>query len=231
VETDGHAGDAGTKTRVEAFLHCVREDLGAGPGRGAAARPVTEPLELRSRTLGEVAAEGSRVLVPPMGPEAEALAAGLRGLGLPVEVLSPATPDTIRLGRRYTSGKECLPMTITAGSLLERVEREPGARFTLFMPGSNGPCRFGMYRQLHQLILERTGLAGRVGIWSPPDHDYFEGVPPGFGAIVLSGITGFGLLSDAAGHPAGGTVAGRGQGGVSALGGQAVRSDRGGHRR
>lgn len=88
-------------------------------------------------------------------------------------------------------------MTVTSGSLLERVERDPGERFTLFMPGSNGPCRFGMYRQLHQMILERAGLAGRVGIWSPPDHDYFEGVPPGFGAIVLAGFTGFGLLSDA----------------------------------
>jgi activator of 2-hydroxyglutaryl-CoA dehydratase/predicted nucleotide-binding protein (sugar kinase/HSP70/actin superfamily) len=196
VETDGHAADAGTKTRVEAFLHCVREDLRAGAG-GAASRPANEPIELRSRTLAEIAREGSRVLVPPMGPEAQALAAGLRGMGLEVEVLPHATPDTVRLGRRFTSGKECLPMTITAGSLLERVERDPGGRFTLFMPGSNGPCRFGMYRQLHQMILERTGLAGRVGIWSPPDHDYFEGVPAGFGAIVLAGLTAHGLFADA----------------------------------
>jgi len=29
IETDGHSGDAGTKTRVEAFLHCVRMDLTA----------------------------------------------------------------------------------------------------------------------------------------------------------------------------------------------------------
>ena len=36
---DGHAGDAGTKTRVEAFLHCVREDLrsGASGAAGSAA--------------------------------------------------------------------------------------------------------------------------------------------------------------------------------------------------
>jgi len=196
VETDGHAGDAGTKTRVEAFLHCVREDVRAGAG-GAASRPANEPLALRSRTLADIAADRSTVLVPPMGPEAAALAAGLRGMGLDVEVLPQATTDTIRLGRRFTSGKECLPMTITAGSLLERVEQEPGRRFTFFMPGSNGPCRFGMYRQLHQMILERTGLTGRVGIWSPPDHDYFEGVPPGFGAIVLAGLASFGILGDA----------------------------------
>jgi predicted nucleotide-binding protein (sugar kinase/HSP70/actin superfamily) len=36
-----------------------------------------------------------------------------------------------------------------------------------------------------------------VGIWSPPDSDYFEGVPPGMGAIVLGGLTAYGLLADA----------------------------------
>ena len=32
IETDGHAGDAGTKTRVEAFLHCVAGEFKAGGG-------------------------------------------------------------------------------------------------------------------------------------------------------------------------------------------------------
>ena len=89
-------------------------------------------------------------------------------------------------------------MTITAGALLERIQKEPGRPFTFFMPGSNGPCRFGMYRQLHQMVLARVGESGRVGIWSPPDSDYFEGVPPGMGAIVLGGLTAYGLLADAA---------------------------------
>jgi predicted CoA-substrate-specific enzyme activase len=194
IETDGHAGDAGTKTRVEAFLHCVREDLRSS---ASAAAPPAPLLALKPRTLPEIAATGSRVLVPPMGPEADALAAAMRGYGVDVEVLPRATLDTIRLGRRHTSGKECLPMTITVGTLLERIEREHGRAFTFFMPGSNGPCRFGMYRQLHQMVLERLGHSGRVGIWSPPDSDYFEGVPPGLGAIVLGGLTAYGMLADA----------------------------------
>jgi predicted CoA-substrate-specific enzyme activase len=194
IETDGHAGDAGTKTRVEAFLHCVREDLGSCASTAAEARPV---MPLGEQSLPEIAATGSHVLVPPMGPEAEALAAALRGFGVSAEVLPHATVDTIRLGRRHTSGKECLPMTVTLGSLIERAEREPDRRFTFFMPGSNGPCRFGMYRQLHQMVLQRLGMADRVGIWSPPDSDYFEGVPTGFGAIVLAGLTAFGVVEDA----------------------------------
>jgi predicted nucleotide-binding protein (sugar kinase/HSP70/actin superfamily) len=132
-----------------------------------------------------------------MGPEAEVVAAAIRGWGADVEVLPRATVDTIRLGRRHTSGKECLPMTVTVGTLLERIAKEPGRPFTFFMPGSNGPCRFGMYRQLHQMVLDRIGEGGRVGIWSPPDSDYFEGVPPGLGAIVLAGLTAGGMMADA----------------------------------
>ncbi len=194
IETDGHAGDAGTKTRVEAFLHCVREDLRSLASAGAPAAPL---LSVNARTLPEIAALGSRVLVPPMGPEAGVVAAAIRGYGVDVEVLPHATVDTIRLGRRHTSGKECLPMTITVGTLLERIEKEPRRPFTFFMPGSNGPCRFGMYRQLHQMVLDRLGEGGRVGIWSPPDSDYFEGVPPGMGAIVLGGVTAIGMMADA----------------------------------
>ncbi|HSN15926.1 MAG TPA: acyl-CoA dehydratase activase-related protein, partial [Anaeromyxobacteraceae bacterium] len=194
IETDGHAGDAGTKTRVEAFLHLVREDLRSGASARARVAPI---MGLSAQTLPEIAATGSRVLVPPMGPEADALLAALRGYGVDAEILHRATADTIRLGRRHTSGKECLPMTVTIGTLLERIVKEPGRTFTFFMPGSNGPCRFGMYRQLHHMVLERIGEAGRVGIWSPPDSDYFEGVPPGLGAIVLAGLTAYGMLSDA----------------------------------
>ncbi len=194
IETDGHSADAGTKTRVEAFLHCVREDLRSG---ASAAAPPAPLMQLEARRLADVAASGGRVLVPPMGPEAEGLAAALRGYGLPAEVLPQATPATITLGRRHTSGKECLPMTVTAGALLERIAREPDGRFTFFMPGSNGPCRFGMYRQLHQMIVERVGEADRVSVWSPPDHDYFEGVPPGLASLVLVGCTAFGVLENA----------------------------------
>jgi predicted CoA-substrate-specific enzyme activase len=192
IETDGHAGDAGTKTRVEAFLHCVREDLRSGASVASEAAAV---LALSHQALPEIARRGARVLVPPMGPEAQALAAVLQGYGVPAEVLPHATADTIRAGRRHTSGKECLPMIVTLGALLERIERSaPGERLTFFMPGSNGPCRFGYYRQLHQMILERLGHAQRVGIWSPPDSDYFEGVPAGFGALVFLGCTAYGLL-------------------------------------
>jgi predicted CoA-substrate-specific enzyme activase len=194
IETDGHAGDAGTRTRVEAFLHCVREDLGAPVERtpGDAAR-----LTVTSTSFGELRTSGERLLVPRMGSGAEVLAAAARGVGVPAEALAEPTSETLRLGRRHTSGKECLPMAVTLGSLLERVERGgPGERFTFFMPSADGPCRFGAYKELHQIVLDRLGLADRVRIWSPPFSNYFQGVPPGFGALVLTGLVASDLLRD-----------------------------------
>ncbi len=188
IETDGHAGDAGTKTRIEAFLHCVREDR-----RGA--RPADDPrseerLTVRPETLEAVRARGERVLLPRMGVGADALAAALRGAGLDAEALPIPTRETIRRGRRHTSGKECLPMTLTLGSLLERLdrEREGADRFAFVMPGSHGPCRFGAYKNLHQLVLERLGWSDRVRIWAPPFGNYFEGLPTGYRAITFSGV-------------------------------------------
>jgi predicted CoA-substrate-specific enzyme activase len=197
VETDGHAGDAGTKTRMEAFLHCVREDL-----RANRAAPIPDPAELRieKQKFTDILRRGERLLVPPMGPEAEAVAAAVRGLGVPAEVLPPSRPETLRQGRRHTSGKECLPMTLTLGSLLERVEREPEGRFVFLMPAACGPCRFGAYQSLHRMILERLGRADQVRLWSPPFGDYFQGVPAGFAAVAYTGLVAFGVLEEALHH-------------------------------
>ncbi|MBI4864014.1 MAG: CoA activase, partial [Candidatus Riflebacteria bacterium] len=123
IETDGHSGDAGTKTRIEAFLHCVDEHRAARPRTG----PTTslQQLEMDQRSVQEIRQNGERVLIPWMGPGSEVLAASLRGAGFLAETLPMPTRETLTIGRRHTSGKECLPMCVTAGSVLERIEREP----------------------------------------------------------------------------------------------------------
>ena len=194
VETDGHSGDAGTKTRVEAFLHCVRSDLGVR-------KTPSDLLALSHKTdsLPGIRSRGARVLVPRMGPGAEALAACLRGLGVAAEALPMPTADTVRLGRRCTSGKECVPMTITTGSLLEWLGRDPQETqpVSFFMPTARGPCRFGVYNLLHKIILERLGHTDRVGVWSPSDEGYFTGVPQGFAVLVFTGFMAEDLLLEA----------------------------------
>ncbi|MDX9719553.1 MAG: acyl-CoA dehydratase activase-related protein [Myxococcota bacterium] len=197
IETDGHSGDAGTKTRVEAFLHCVREDL-----RNPGLRP--EPncllhIEKDKRRLPEVRRNDELVLVPRMGAGAEVMAAGMRAVGVRAEALPMPDRETVRLGRRHTSGKECVPMTITLGSLLQRLEKEPdpSKKFAFFMPTSIGPCRFGVYNLLHKIVIEKLNYRDRVRVWSPSDLDYFEGLPAGLSALIFSGFVAGDLLQAA----------------------------------
>ncbi|MFN3407822.1 MAG: BadF/BadG/BcrA/BcrD ATPase family protein [Limisphaerales bacterium] len=188
IETDGHAGDAGTKTRIEAFLHCVAGEMKHSvaasrlPNHFAGIRP-------SEMTVRDIRPDET-VLIPLLGPTPEVLAAALRGLGLRAETLPPVGPEALRAGRRVTSGKECVPMAMTLGALLHRV-RSAGAeeKFVFTMPGGNGPCRFGVYNLLNALTLERTGLRDRARIWAPHERGYFDKLPPGFGLLVFTGFT------------------------------------------
>ena len=196
IETDGHSGDAGTKTRVEAFLHCVEQERRSAtppPAPNDFQRLEPPSLSLRDFKSNEV------VLVPRLGPGSEVVTACLQGAGIPAESLPLPNRDTLRLGRRYTSGKECLPMCLTLGNLLQRLEGEtdPQRRFVYLMPGTNGPCRFGVYNLLNRITLERLGWNDRLRIWSPKDANYFAGLPPGFAMLVFAGFMASDLLLDA----------------------------------
>jgi activator of 2-hydroxyglutaryl-CoA dehydratase/predicted nucleotide-binding protein (sugar kinase/HSP70/actin superfamily) len=192
VETDGHTGDAGTRTRVEAFLRCAREDLRAGAG--APIGPCLERLEREGPGLLAIRKRGLRLLLPRLGPATEAVAACLRGLGVRAECLPEPDRPALELGRRHTSGKECLPLALTLGSVLQRLRAEPGERFVLMMPTARGPCRFGLYHALDKLTFEELGLGDRVEVWSPRDTGYFEGVPGGIAALVFSAVMAGDLL-------------------------------------
>ena len=207
IETDGHSGDAGTKTRVEAFLYCVREDLrqleidpqSATP-RNSAKRPASlKHLELEQSNLVDARRRNEVLLLPRMGPSAESIAAALRGIGVRAECLPLPDRDALSIGRRYTSGKECVPMCITLGSLLQRLDGEEESEdlFTFVMPTAKGPCRFGVYNLLHKIALERLGWGRRVKVWSPEDVDYFRGVPAGFAVLAFCGFMASDLLLEA----------------------------------
>ena len=89
-------------------------------------------------------------------------------------------------------------MPITLGSLLQRLERATdGERFVYLMPSSDGPCRFGVYNLLTQIVLERLGWRDRVRIWSPKDTGYFDELPVGTEMLMFAGIMGSELLLQA----------------------------------
>ncbi|MCB1127588.1 MAG: CoA activase, partial [Verrucomicrobiae bacterium] len=99
--------------------------------------------------------------------------------------------DALRAGRRHTSGKECLPMSLTLGALLRRVQADPDPerRFIFLMPRPQGPCRFGAYNTLNQIVLERLGLRDHVRIWAPKEYEYFDTFNPSATFLIICGFT------------------------------------------
>ncbi len=165
LEIDEHSADAGVVTRLEAFL----ESLANADVPTAGAIPTLyekKPADAARRT----------VYVPWMGDAAYGLVAAFRACGQPAEVLPLATDESLQLGRRHTTGKECLPCIITTGDMLAKC-REPGFkpdRAAFFMPGGSGPCRFGQYNCYHKILLNESGLDEVPVIAPNQDKQFYE---------------------------------------------------------
>jgi activator of 2-hydroxyglutaryl-CoA dehydratase/predicted nucleotide-binding protein (sugar kinase/HSP70/actin superfamily) len=190
IETDGHSGDAGTRTRVEAFLHCVEEDRRAA--RKDAVQNDFENVQFTGLRLSDFQRRNEKsetLLVSHIGPASDAVAAVFRGLGFNAESIPAPDAESLRIGRRHTSGKECLPMPFTLGSLIQRLERATAdEKFIYLMPSTDGPCRFGTYNLLNNIVLDRLGWRDRVRIWSPKDTGYFDDMPAGTEMLVFTGM-------------------------------------------
>ncbi len=197
IETDGHSGDAGTRTRIEAFLYCVQTDRKL-PTEERATREINDFSQIDSsgRDINQVRVHDDTVLIPLMGVGSPVAAAALRGAGIKAEALPLPTRDSLVLGRRYTSGKECVPMTITLGSLLQRLEQETDTEqtFTFLMPTASGPCRFGVYNLLHKIVVEKTGWGDRVKFFSPASSNYLDGLPADFQVKIWMGFVAADLM-------------------------------------
>jgi predicted nucleotide-binding protein (sugar kinase/HSP70/actin superfamily) len=122
--------------------------------------------------------KGRKLYIPQMSYSgAAAFAAAFRSVGIDAEVCPDSDARTLELGRRHTSGEECLPACVTLGNFLKIVER-PGfeaARTAFFMPTADGPCRFGQYAPYIRKVLRDIGL-DEVPVFSPSSKDGYGGM-------------------------------------------------------
>ncbi len=171
LELDGHTSDAGLDTRIEAFLDIVEgylETMGQSSPAKRNERKKARPVTLVDRKKIFVRfSEGDRlplshphvkVLVPSMGANsAPFLSAAMNRWGIRAIALPPPGNRELKLGRSYSTCKECLPLQLTVGSLLrylEEVPLKPEDRIVYFMPDASGPCRFGQYQVFINRLLE-----------------------------------------------------------------------------
>ncbi|NLX03506.1 MAG: CoA activase [Phycisphaerae bacterium] len=166
LEIDEHSADAGVVTRLEAYLESLRNAKNVQPA----------PIREEELQIARVDCSRRKVYIPWMGDHAYALAAAFRACGQPSEVLPLADQETLEIGRRFTTGKECLPCIVTTGDMVKKAwstgfDAEHSA---FFMPGGSGPCRFGQYNCLQRLVLNEIGMAGVPVVSPSQDKSFYE---------------------------------------------------------
>ncbi len=156
LELDEHSADAGMITRVEAFLDSLRFYRFKPP--------VTE----YKPKLRRFSPSKKTIYIPNMCDHAYAVAAAFRKSGVMAEVMDEPDELSLQYGKKFTSGKECFPCVVTTGDMIKKLHSDnfdPG-KAVFFMPGANGPCRFGQYSQYHRIILDELGYK-EIPIYSP----------------------------------------------------------------
>lgn len=106
-----------------------------------------------------------------------AIASAFRSVGIDAQPIPPSDDETLTLGARHSSGEECLPLKVTLGDILKLLVhgKVRPDRMAIFMPTSDGPCRFGQYGPYIKGVLQDMGY-GEVLIVSPTCNDGYDGI-------------------------------------------------------
>lgn len=207
LELDSHSADAGIETRIDAFLDIVQAHRkvtpstqppsGAAGYRPAAAELHNGAVSVRTSRGQHLSLTDARVtlLFPSMGKlGTEAMAAAFRSAGVNAKPLPPSNEAIMRIGRGHTSCKECLPLILTTGSLMNyiRKHKSPDEVAVYFMPNGSGPCRFGQYHIFMQDLIRKLNIPD-VAVFSLSSDVGYEGLPAGihrraWWAVVTSDI-------------------------------------------
>lgn len=194
LELDSHTADAGLETRIEAFL-----DIVDSCRRLPASRPETDKAEVftpakvinQDGTTRVITSQGEsiplhdkrvKILVPSMGRfSSEAMAAAFRAEGINAAALPPPEENELQTGRANTTCKECLPLILTTGALLNymRYKRRQDEIILYFMATGAGPCRFGQYYVFMEDLIKRNKLHD-TAIISLSSEDSYTGMGPQF---------------------------------------------------
>lgn len=164
IEVDEHSAEAGLVTRLEAFVDSLKNKNKSYELKRRFSRHKIHPSENRT------------IYIPYMCDHARALASAFRACGVKAEVLPEPDEESLELGRKWTSGKECYPTILTTGDLIKLINRpdfDP-EKGVFFMPDGSGPCRFGQYNRLHRKILRDLGIEN-FPIYSPQqDVEFYD---------------------------------------------------------
>ncbi|MFP4544558.1 MAG: acyl-CoA dehydratase activase [Candidatus Kapaibacterium sp.] len=206
LELDGHTADAGINTRIDAAL-----DIISNYRRISSNIKDTDYSSFRPAYIDQAngisffcKSDGTKIplndpdnviLIPSMGDLAAPMfAAALRSIGFNAEPLPEAGYDTLRYGRSVASGKECLPLILLAGSLLDYIDNhwDGISNIAFFNIQGAGNCRLGQYPVFlrHMIKTQRLENVAQMILMN---EDGFAGFGPDFAkrgmlAIIISDV-------------------------------------------
>lgn len=162
LEIDEHSADAGAITRCEAYLDSIKNIKDRFVPK-AGAKEALKRTNIKKK-----------LYLPYMADGAYGIAAAFQACGIDAEVMPLPDDESLKWGRRYTSGRECYPCIITTGDMIKIVKKDgfDPEKTAFFMPSGNGPCRFGQYNRYQRTVLDEVGLPG-VPIYAPDQDGTF----------------------------------------------------------
>ncbi len=190
LELDSHTADAGLETRIEAFLDIVHAYRKLEAARKESNVPAFEPARTGAgRNAFTVRASDGRMLpynhpdvtllFPSMGDlGTRAVSAAFASIGFNVHAHEPSNEAILKLGRANTSCKECLPLILTTGTLLNYLQnhRAENEVVIYFMPNGSGPCRFGQYHIFMEDLIRKMQIPD-VAVFSLTSDNSYAGLP------------------------------------------------------
>jgi len=170
LEIDEHSAAAGAVTRCEAFLDSIDNKAACDAGKTQSSsmeKAVRQPEPAKLHP-------SHRIYIPRMSDHTFAVAAAFEHCGISAEVLPQSDSKSVETGKKYVSGKECYPCTVTTGDMIKKIMSPDfiPQRSAFFMPSGTGPCRFGQYNVFHRIILKELGL-NEVPVFSPTQDTTF----------------------------------------------------------
>lgn len=186
LEIDAHTADAGVQTRLEAFLDIVQNYHAAQPRQAT-------PFALCKLGKGGIVTRTDGEQVPLNDPRvklhllnfsqlhAQAMAMAVDWLGLHPGPVIPLDRSQLDLGLQATSGRECLPLPLSIGQLLQiHRDRQPDEIVGFLMMRGGAPCASEAYMEYFERFIMEHRLADVFMVHPERENDYL-----GFDASIL----------------------------------------------
>ena len=188
LEIDAHTADAGIQTRLEAFLDIIHNHRVAR----ASHAPAFHPCRLTKggrvvRSNGEhvpLSDPRVKIYLPNFSPyhnDAFSLLT-IRWLGMHAGETAPLDRTQLERGLQYTSGRECLPLPLCVGQLLQiHDRRQPGEITGYYSVRGGAPCVSDSYLGYFERFIAERQWPDFFLVNVAAENDYL-----GFDALTIA---------------------------------------------